>query len=266
MAKAVVVSDAAAGLTDELEMELRGHLAAGFDKVNTKQFLKNGAHDATFAAWRGLLADCDVYHHIGHGQIRCTRHKQSFEVNVMYKGLLGNYPWCCPEDTGRQSELDAISGSMQSAEHARKLIAQAGKRARQLSSAEAAHLAEGYLLFGAEELTIGPADIARLDAAPRTLVYLSCCVGAWDEKLPMAFINKGTRYVIAYKRYADDRLSVATSMAFYAYWKQLGFAVDAIPKAYKDIVLEVGYQLHPALYELGNVTTAADSLDPNVKP
>jgi type VI secretion system secreted protein VgrG len=96
-----------------------------------------------------------------------------------------------------------------------------------------------YLLLGDEEVR----DKTRFPSVPRYLVYLDCCLAGWEPSLARAFVARGTRYVIGFRRTVGAATAKAMATEFHTKWAKDKLDPDKI----RDIFFEVGSKYYSDL-------------------
>lgn len=196
--------------------------------------------NANFDAWRRDLGDCDIYHHVTHGNVRCSRHRSRLASMDM---ATPRYPtWCRSEGAKvtrlREEEL-AIA-----VEHrfdpvrletwARTLIDPTSWFSHSLRSVIQWTVVDDDssqdVEFTYEQIEHA---LGHGTAAPRVLAFFSSCLLGWEKHFARLFIDHGTANVIAFRSRYETAQALEFSEIFYRMWSLAGFAPNRVATAFQ---------------------------------
>jgi type VI secretion system secreted protein VgrG len=89
-----------------------------------------------------------------------------------------------------------------------------------------------YLVLGDDEVR----NAKNFPSVPRYLTYFDCCLAGWEPSLGRAFVARGTRYVIAFRRTIPDNHARQMARSFYTKWVRT-HKLD--PDKIRDVFFEV---------------------------
>lgn len=161
----------------------------------------------TLAQWGKHLANTYAYHHGSHGTCADRTTHAFIDVDPPPKGF--DDPPTCP--VGNWRSVVVLSYPARGA-------------------------GMSFLELGDDELR----DTRAFPSTPRYLAYLDCCLAGWEPSLGRAFVARGTRYVIAFRRTIPDVDARAMARAFYSKWKAQRLDPDRI----RGLFFEVGTPYH----------------------
>lgn len=214
--------------------------------------------NAVFETWMAQLGDCDIYHHVSHGNTRCQRHGRRAPTLEL---LTPRYPLCCREEATRETRLINEESELGVEAYDRaKLEAWAAKRL--IKPDEFIHKLRGVIqwtMVAADssldiEFTYDQVDraIKAGQRTPRLLAFFSTCLLGWDSGFAKLFINAGTRYVIAFRSRYETAQALAFSKTFYGEWQRRGLDPTAVIPSFYVAALERPHA-EPVLFTLEHV-------------
>lgn len=102
--------------------------------------------------------------------------------------------------------------------------------------------------FGDAEVS----QTANVPSAPRYLAYLDTCVAGWEPSFANAFLNRGTRNVIAFRMYIPDGAARKMARDFYKKWSgTYKCDPDKIPAVFFETGAPHYGSMRPVLYGYG---------------
>jgi type VI secretion system secreted protein VgrG len=175
---------AGGGLTTGAEaQEIAGILKKTPNSMADARILKSAS--PTFAQWGKHIANTYAYHHGSHGTAADRTTGAFIKTKPPPKGF-GDPP---ETPVGNWHSVVALSYP-------------------------AAGGGMNYLLLGDTDV----ANKTNFPSVPRYLVYLDCCLAGWEPSLGRAFVGRGTRYVIAFRRTIPDNDARTMARNFYNKW------------------------------------------------
>jgi hypothetical protein len=101
-------------------------------------------------------------------------------------------------------------------------------------------------------------DVVAVPSVPRYLAYINTCVAGWEPSFANAFIARGTRNVIAFRKYIPDNKAREMARQFYRKWTQV-FRCDPekIPEVFLSVSPPFFRSMRPVLF--GEGATGAPS-------
>jgi hypothetical protein len=198
--------------------------------------------DPNVVKWGAFLEGSFVYHHVSHGNQRCKAHdKRAFVPGEPSLAPTPRYPWWCRADEETCNRLDVHRDKLLNSKQNSSDVRWAELFSALIRADNKEHPMEGVFQWcitddSKDDVVFTPADVASAKHAPRWLAFLNCCVVGWNETLPLAFLTKGTRYVLAW-RCAVSGQGVGQTMArdVYAAWVLRGLDVAEIPAVFRAV-------------------------------
>jgi type VI secretion system secreted protein VgrG len=203
-------------LTTQAEMnEIAGLLSAKpHHKVGKRAF---STHTLTAKQWAHYIRNTYAYHHASHG-------------NVVDRA------------TGRSLRDPARNNPP---------VAQPGGVWHSVISMGAQRTATGFQ----PGTKIGDTEVQNktdVPSVPRYLVYLNICVAGWEASLGNAFITRGTRNYLAFRRYIPDNDARAMARRFYRRWSNTyRFNPAKIPAVFFNVGASYYRTMRPVLMGKG---------------
>jgi type VI secretion system secreted protein VgrG len=184
MAACDAIADTPGGgnLTTQAEMnEIAGILGSKpHHRVGKRAF---NTHTLTSLQWGAYLRNTYAYHHASHGNV-----------------------------------VDRITGnSLRDPARNNPPHAQPGGVWHSVVSMGAQNTPAGYIP-GAKLGDVQVRNRRAIPSVPRYLVYLNICVAGWEPSLGSAFIARGTRNYLAFRRYIPDNDARSMARQFYRRW------------------------------------------------
>ncbi len=219
--------------------------------------------DANFDTWIAALGDCDIYHHVTHGNVRCSRH----EVRLGSMNMaVPRYPTWCKNDRAKVERLANEEARLCEQHHFDPEVLTAWAR-RSLITPDA-----GWSLTGHKPRSViqwivdddnSDQDVEftyeHIERAfeqgrrgPRLLAFFSSCLLGWERRFARLFIQKGTPFVIAFRSRYQTSQALPFSREFYRILRLSQFAPEAIQNAFLSAALAHPHA-EPCLFTQGNV-------------
>ncbi|WP_426754841.1 hypothetical protein [Myxococcus sp. Y35] len=231
------------GLQWDVEL---GHVRDAFTRVSRGPFRERYFdRNADFNTWIQDLGDCDVYHHVTHGNVRCSRHGSRLASMDM---AIPRYPTWCRNDEAKVERLEAEE---------RQLCVDTGFDPNALTAWAKKSLItpETYWhdLSSVIQWTVNGDDSSQdveftyeqLQRAfkqgrrpPRLLAFFSSCLLGWEKRFARLFIDKGTPYVIAFRSRYQTSQALPFSQEFYRILSLGQFAPNVVSNAFLSAALE----------------------------
>jgi len=200
---------------DEEASVRRAITAASRGAFRVRSFDRNAA----LAPWAADLKSCDIYHHVSHGNVRCSRHKTRLATMDL---ATPRYPTWCRNDPKKVAE--------RASEEARLFPDPAALAAWCKDScifpAKWGHNLNGVIQWVVDddsgndiEFTYDEIGKVLREGAPRLLAFFSSCLLGWEKRFARQFIDAGTRYVIAFRSRYETRQALEFARVFYDHWR-----------------------------------------------
>ncbi|AEI64845.1 hypothetical protein [Corallococcus macrosporus] len=225
------------GLRWDVEL---AHVQDAFTRVSRGLFRERFFdRNADFDTWMTDLGNCDIYHHVTHGNVRCAKHK----VRVASMGTaVPRYPTWCRNDGAKVNRLTAEEQDLCTrtgfdpaplTEWAKSSLITPKTYWHDLSS----------VIQWTVDLNDSSQDIEftyeqlqqafkQGRKAPRLLAFFSSCLLGWERRFAELFISRGTPYVIAFRSRYQTTQALPFSQRFYRVLRDNDFAPDAIQRAF----------------------------------
>jgi len=234
--------------TEELDS-----LRASVSRVSRAQ-LGSGSFDANadFARWCVSVSGADVYHHVSHGNQRCTQH--GTRVPTMQLAT-PRYPLQCRSARGPRPNFytqgPLLYPQLEQAEQ--DLVGQHPPfDQHRLEQWAAVHLVRpgngDHTLRGVIQWTNDLADSSRDTeftydqirtaianhtlVPPRHLAFFSSCLLGWEPGFARLFIDGGTTHVIAFRSRYETAQALQFSQRFYREWAAVELEPARIPNVF----------------------------------
>jgi hypothetical protein len=212
-----------------------------------------------FGTWSGELGDCDVYHHVTHGNVRCSRH--SVRVASMSVAIPRYPTWCRGDDKKvKKFELEEQNICVDHNFDKNRL---AGWVKDSLINPDTWY----HNLTSVIQWTIDDHDSSR-DVeftyedienafkrgtnAPRRLAFFSSCLLGWEKRFAKLFIDHGTPYVVAFRSRYETAQALDFSALFYEVLRLAEFDTNAIRGAFMHAVASCPHA-EPCLFSAGGI-------------
>jgi hypothetical protein len=102
------------------------------------------------------------------------------------------------------------------------------------------------------DTVLGDAEVSSADdvpSTPRYLVYFNTCVAGWEPSFANALLARGTRYVIAFRKYIPDGAAREMARQFYRKWAQVHRGdPDKIAEVFQSIAPAFHASMRPVLF------------------
>ncbi len=228
---------------------------------------RNFDRNADFGTWLGELSDCDVYHHVTHGNVRCSSHKVRLaSMNI----AIPRYPSACRHEKKDVARLEVEEQTIcsETAFNAEALTKWATK-------SFVAHDAFWHTLRSVIQWTVDDDDSSQdieftyeqvqraLRTPPRVLAFFSSCLVGWEKSFAKLFIDKGTPYVIAFRSRYETAQALEFADVFYGTWRRYEFDPEGIVPAF-SLAAHARPHAEPVLFTKAEIVRAfATSMAPD---
>lgn len=175
--------------------------------------------------WGSVMRNTYCYHHASHGDVVCA----------------------APGDAGTQFNSDNDSNPT-------------------VCPNNAADPGRSVLVLG--NTNLGGAEVnqaANVPSVPKYLVYIDTCVAGWEPSFANAFTSRGTRNVLAFKKYIPDGDARQMARDFYNKWSGTHKCnPEKIPDVFFDVGAPYYDSMRPILYGAGGgpITGSGGGLSP----
>jgi hypothetical protein len=106
----------------------------------------------------------------------------------------------------------------------------------------------GRSFFGAKEIK----DSTNIPSVPKYLVYLNTCAAGWEPSLGKAWVGRGTRNVIAFRKYIPDGDARQMARDFHKKWSNTHKNnPEKIPEVFFDVGSAYYKTMKPVLFGKG---------------
>ncbi|MBN2574468.1 MAG: peptidoglycan-binding protein [Deltaproteobacteria bacterium] len=96
------------------------------------------------------------------------------------------------------------------------------------------------------------ADAAAVPSVPRYLVYLNTCVAGWEPSFADTLLSRGTRNVIAFRKYIPDDDAREMARQFFRKWSQVyRCEPEKIPEVFHSVSPPFVGSMRPVLFGAG---------------
>lgn len=210
---AIADTPAGGGLTTQPEMR---EIAGILEEKSFHKVMQRAVNQATVPVnlWGSLLRNTYAYHHASHGQVYCTIDGRSFRDST------DSFPTVCRVDPDPAHPTHP------------------GRSTCVL----------GNTPFGATEVN----QEANVPTTPRYLVYIDTCVAGFEPSFGNALVARGTRNVIAFRKYIPDNAARQMARDFHRRWVRTH---NCNPEKIPDIFFQVGAahydSMRPVLFGAG---------------
>ncbi|MCA9707580.1 MAG: hypothetical protein KDK70_17135 [Myxococcales bacterium] len=225
--------------------------------------------NAVFETWRRDLGDCDVYHHISHGNVRCSRHGSRLASMDM---ATPRYPTWCRSDATKVQRLSDQEAQIchEHAFDADRLTEWAGTL---IVPSSWWHSLRSVIQWTVDDLD-SSRDIeftyeqiehalGHGTAAPRRLAFFSSCLLGWERRFAKLFIDHGTPHVIAFRSRYETAQALEFSELFYRAWTATRFAAVDVTTAFLSAAVARPHA-EPCLFTAAQIVRAyARTMAPN---
>lgn len=208
--------------------------------------------NADFAQWCAMVSGVHVYHHVSHGNQRCSRHHKRVPTLEL---ATPRYPVQCREARGPRPSLftqgPLLAPALVAAEEELvnddppfdRVRLEQWARDNLVRPGDRHHPMHGVIQW-TNELDDSSQDTEftyeQIQAAinghqlvvPRDLAFFSCCLIGWEAGFARLFLDAGTRYVIAFRSRYETAQALRCSQRFYEEWSRLNLQAPAIPTAF----------------------------------
>lgn len=118
---------------------------------------------------------------------------------------------------------------------------------------DASHGGRSVLVIG--NTNFGAAEVNMKDkvaSVPRYLVYINTCVAGYESSFGKSFVSRGTRNVVAFKKYIPDGDARQMARDFYGKWCNTHKSdPEKIPEVFFDVGAAYYGSMRPVLYGKG---------------
>lgn len=242
---------------DEIRTVRGGFTSVSRGPYRERYFDRN----AVFDTWRRELGDCDVYHHISHGNVRCSRHGSRLASMDM---ATPRYPTWCRSDAAKVRTLGEQEAAicMEHAFDARRLAEWAGTL---IQPSTWFHSLRSVIQWTVDdhdssrdvEFTYEQIEHALGHGThpPRVLAFFSSCLLGWERRFARLFIDRGTTYVIAFRSRYETAQALEFSELFYRTWTLARFEPARVRNAFLAAALARPHA-EPCLFTAGEIVRA----------
>lgn len=215
--------------------------------------------NANFDTWAAELGDCDIYHHVTHGNVRCSRHGSRLASMDM---ATPRYPTWCRSDGTKVARLTNEEGviAMEHAFDPARLEAWATSNF--IYPATWFHSLRSVIQWtvvdddSSQDIEFTYEQIEHAlghgTAPPRVLAFFSSCLLGWEKRFAQLFIGRGTANVIAFRSRYETAQALEFSEIFYRMWSIAGFAPDRVRNAFLSAALARPHA-EPCLFTAGEI-------------
>ncbi|PTL79003.1 hypothetical protein [Vitiosangium sp. GDMCC 1.1324] len=226
---------------DAAEQELQGNVEAGIVEQHLKPWsfgervlIQSVDRDISKKTqqWKKDLSDCDVYHHVSHGNI----YHEGLKVRVYTLELFTpKYPLGVGDPSNVSGmEYDLYSSDRSLGPEWYRDVSGSLLRPMEQLSGVIQWASTGYKESSSGDVMFGRDIVSSLPAAPRRLALLSCCLVGWNPNLAKAFLDRGTEHVIAFRaRYLSGH-AVPFSRVFYSAWSRMELTSSGLQAAFVE--------------------------------
>jgi len=199
---------------------------------------RNFDRNADFGTWLGDLSDCDVYHHVTHGNVRCSSHKVRLaSMNI----AIPRYPTHC-----RHEKKDVLRLEAEEQKICVETSFNAAALTKWATESHIAHDAFWHKLRSVVQWTVDDDDSSQdveftyeqlersLKTPPRVLAFFSSCLVGWEKSFAKLFIDKGTPYVIAFRSRYETAQALEFSDVFYGLLRRYEFDPEGVVPAFSQ--------------------------------
>ncbi|WAM25415.1 hypothetical protein [Myxococcus sp. NMCA1] len=206
-----------------------GHVSNAFALASRGPFRERFFdRDANFDTWVDQLGDCDIYHHVTHGNVRCSKHAVRLaSMDMAYP----RYPTWCRND---QSKVEGLAAKEEEICVETRFdpvaLTQWAKESLIMPKLGWSLLSPDHTLRSVIQWTVDDNDSRRdveftyeaIERAfkrgkkpPRMLAFFSSCLIGWEHHFARLFIDHGTPYVIAFRSRYQTSQALPFSQEFY---------------------------------------------------
>lgn len=235
--KALFYFDAAdPGLHSDVELAtVRG----AFTAVSRGPFrVRNFDRNANFKTWIADLSDCDVYHHVTHGNVRCSSH--GLRVGSMNIAT-PRYPTWCRSEKKYVLEMEDAERQICGDTNFDPATLAAWVTKKLIGHDPTWHTLRSVIQWivddddSSQDIEFTYDQIKKaLKAPPRILAFFSSCLLGWEKSFAKMFVEAGTAYVIAFRSRYETAQALEFSTVFYTLWKQRAFDPDMLVDCFVD--------------------------------
>jgi len=225
--------------------------------------------DAVFDTWTAQLDDCDVYHHVTHGNVRCSRHGSRLASMDL---ATPRYPtWCRHDATrvGRFADEEAQIG-MEHGFDAQRLATWAAQLIVPSTWFHSLRSVIQWTVVDDDssqdiEFTYDQIEHALGHGThpPRVLAFFSSCLLGWEKRFARLFLDRGTANVIAFRSRYETAQALEFSEIFYRTWSLARFDPAQVRNAFLSAALARPHA-EPCLFTAAQIVRAhATTMQPD---
>lgn len=218
------------------------------------------AGNALFDAWMQELGNCDIYHHVSHGNTRCQYHKRRAPTLEL---LTPRYPICCAVDAERSKRL--INSEREKISNCSPTELESWASKELIQPDEWWHKLRSVIQWTVNiddssqdiEFTYDQIEkaINNKQKTPRLLAFFSSCLLGWDSGLAKLFIDAGTPFVIAFRSRYETAQALQFSKIFYREWSKRQLTREGLMPAFIHAAREHPHA-EPVLFSSSQVIRA----------
>ncbi|WNG42365.1 hypothetical protein F0U61_38165 [Archangium violaceum] len=242
------------------DVELK-HVSDAFTRVSRGPFRERYFdRNANFDTWMNELGDCDIYHHVTHGNVRCSRHK----VRLASMDLaIPRYPTWCREDSSKVNRLAAEEEQLRTDKGFDPNTLRTWAKKSLITPKTYWHDLSSVIQWTVDdrdssrdiEFTYEQIQQAFKQGRkpPRLLAFFSSCLIGWERRFAKLFIDKGTPYVIAFRSRYQTSQALPFSQEFYRILGLGQFNPEFVNKAFLAASLAYPHA-EPCLFTQDSIT------------
>lgn len=223
--------EAEAELTEILAIieKVPGHMAclSMFDK------------DATVPEWEKKVGNSFIYHHVSHGNLRCVDHAPARSYGGNDRRVVPAYPWCCSSQLALMGTLnDAYDLELGLRADEGVIPGFAAVMGDFLEYDDGAHHLRSVMQWvgvgdSSTDVAMGVPELQGAGKWPTCLAFFSSCLLGWEKGLARLFLDKGTRFVIAFRCRVVGGDGRAFAREFYTEWAKTRLDPDRVEAIFK---------------------------------
>ncbi len=237
------------------------HVSDAFTRVSRGAFRERYFdRNANFDTWMTDLGDCDIYHHVTHGNVRCSRHGSRLASMDL---AIPRYPTWCRNDDAKVQRLAAEEQdlSVRTLFDAQALTTWAKQNF--ITPKTYWHDLTGVIQWTVDlndssrdvEFTYEQVQRAFKQGrnAPRLLAFFSSCLIGWERRFAKLFIDKGTPFVIAFRSRYQTSQALPFSREFYRMLSAGQFNAGMVNTAFTAAAMAFPHA-EPCLFTAAKIT------------
>jgi len=231
---------------------------------------RNFNRNAHFATWMRELGDCDVYHHVTHGNVRCSRDRVRLASMTV---ATPRYPTWCRSDPNKVNALDKSEHDLCVSYKFNRTRLEGWARDSLITTSTWFHNLYSVIQWRVVdddpnqdiEFTYEQIQTAFNGGtnAPRLLAFFSSCLLGWEKRFAKLFLDQGTPYVVAFRSRYETLQALEFSSIFYDTLKRGVFNRTAIKGAFLQAATQRPHA-EPCLFSAaGIIRCVASTMETN---